>query len=499
MKTMTRKLTALALSLLLCLLPIAVQAESLFNDRLTKAIDAGRTVEVAIGLELDDSLGALGLMPLESFTAVQELLRTATLRISVTQGANDQPEIGFDLRIGETPIVDGRAWLAEDRLAVTTSLLPGKTLLIDTEELFKGFQGAEDQFTALTEDFQILGASIENYVAIILDWANGAEGMFTLTQEATPGTPSQDASVQSFTLRVTPGQLKELLSKLTEEFMRADGQTKILTLNATSLEEIQALTPTDNVMEWTVRLDEQGGIASVDGVVPPMFEGSAAESVFSYQHFTANSAEFPSEDSSLDKHNFMAQATEENVGTSSVSLSIASDPQEPRGSMNILINQTNQNTSTIIALDHNYTGTRAADRETLESKTEVNVQMVAENTPEPGDPADTVQTMGQTTSLSAAADFTSETRIQGQDDFICESALGISIMGMPLGRVLVTLTSSAYVPADAVGNETVDLAGLDEAGKAALNEELNAGLQQAMALAMSQSPELLQLLTMTQE
>lgn len=279
--------------------------------------------------------------------------------------------------------------------------------------------------------------------------------------------------------------------------MRADGQTRILTLNATSLEEIQALTPTDNVMEWTVRLDEQGGIASVDGVVPPMFVGGAAENVFSYQHFTANSAEFPSEDSSLEKHNFMVQATEENVGTSSISLSVASDPQEPRGSINILINQTNQNASTVIALDHNYTGTRAANRETLESKTAA--QFHSESTPEPGDPADIVQNMGQTTFLSAAADFTSETRIQGQDDFICESTLGISIMGMPLGRVLVTLTSSAYVPVDTAGNETIDLAGLDEAGKAALNEELNAGLEQAVALAMSQSPELLQLVQMTQE
>lgn len=280
--------------------------------------------------------------------------------------------------------------------------------------------------------------------------------------------------------------------------MRADGATRIISLDATSLEEIQALKPTDNVMEWTFRMDERGGIASIDGIVPAMFGDSAAEGVFSYQHFTANSAEFPLMDSSLERHNLMAQITEESVGSSSFSLEVASDPQASKGSINVLMHQADQEITTIVALDHSYTGTRAADRETLESKTSVNVRQIPESTSEPGDASAVLQGLAATTIFSATADFSSETRTQGQDGFICESALGISIMGTPLGRVLVTLASSAYIPADTGGNETVDLAGLDEAGKAALDEELNAGLEQAITLAMTQSPELLQLVMMMQ-
>lgn len=499
MKTLLRKLLSLALALLVCLLPMAVQAESLFNERSTKAFDVGSALTVAIGVELDDNLGALGLLPQESFAAIQKVLSTTTLWISIAQGSAGLPEVSLELRIGETPIANGRAWLADEHLAVVTSLLPGKTLLIDATELFKEFEGMGEQLTALGEDLGVLSASIESCVAIIVDWASTTEGLVSASEETTEAIPWQDASVQSLTLRVTPGQLKELLTKLTKELAKVEGQTKIISVNATSLEDIEALKPTDNAMEWIIRMDAQGGIAAIEGAVPAMFEGSAAEGVIGYQHFTANSAQFPLMDTSHEMHNFVVKVTEEGVGSSSASVSVAAAPDAPKGSVNILIHQSDKVSSTIIALDHNYAGTQEADRETLESQTSLKVQQIPNSPAQPGDSDAVLSGMEATTLLSARADLTSETWARGEDGFLCESTLGISLMDIPLGRMLVTSSSSAYASPDIRGNETVDLAALDEERGAALNEELNAGLEQAIALAMSQSPELLQLVMMMRQ
>lgn len=57
MRAIVRKLVTRSLALLLCLLPMAAQAQSLLGERLTMAFEAGRTIEVVVKLDLDDSLG----------------------------------------------------------------------------------------------------------------------------------------------------------------------------------------------------------------------------------------------------------------------------------------------------------------------------------------------------------------------------------------------------------------------------------------------------------
>ena len=503
MKTIVHKLIALSLVLLFCLAPMAAQAQSLLSDRLAKAFDAGRTIEIAVGLDLDDSLGMFGLLPPESFAAMQELLRATTLRVSATQDSAGQMEIGFELRMQEVSVVDGRAWLTGDQLAVTTNLLPGKTLLIEAAELFegffKGFQGSMEQITAQMENPQALGVDVERYATLIADWVGSTERQVAVNEEVDPGTPWRDASAQSLTLRVTPGELKELLTTLAEELVRDEALAQTISLDASLPEAIQALAPTDNVMEWTVYLDERGEVTGAVGNLPTMFGEGAAEGRFAYDRLSAGGpALLPSTDTSLERHRVGVELVEEGVGVTSFSVEAAKDPQAPRGSVHAYFRQSDKESATTLALKHAYSGTVAADRETLESSTGIDVQ-IQSNTADSDDSMDALlSSMGDTT-FSAALHFSSDTRAIGPDDFLCESALGIDIMGMALGRVLVTLTSGAHVPADAVGNEAIDLAGLDAAGLAALYEELNAGLEQAMARAMAQlPPELLQLILMMQ-
>lgn len=499
MKTMIRKLIAGSLALLLCLSPLVAQAQSMLSERLGAAFEAGRTIEVAVGLDLDDSLGTFGFMTPEDFGAAQELLRATTLRFTATQADVDRLEVGFELRVQEMPLADGLVWLAGDKLAITTSLLPGKTLLMDATELAEGFQGSMEQLAGFSDDLQVIGTNAEKYLAILTEWWESTEGLVTVSEEGTPAIPWRDASVQSYTVRVTADELKGLLLTLAEELSRDEALMALLALEEAPLDMVQALAPTDSATEWTFYIDAQGGLAGVGGAIPTLFGDGAKEGLFAYQHFTANSVEIPLRDSSLERHSFSGQLREEGVGTSSFWIELATDPNDlkaPKGSVNVTLRQAGEMSTTTMALDHAYMAALSAEREMLESKTNIDVQIQA-NTSGSADPAEILSGLGDTTTFSAALDFTSETRAQGQDDFICESALGLNLMEIPLGRVLVTLSSGAYVPTDTAGYETVELESLDEAGQTALLEELNAGLEQALASALAVlPPELLQLFGM---
>ena len=494
MRTIIHKLIAGFLALALFLTPVTARAQSLLGDRLPKAFDAGRTIEITMSFDLDDSLGMLGGMPPENFAAAKELLRATILKISATRVHADQLEIGCELRMRDTLIVNGRMWLAGDKLAVTTNLLPGKTLMVDAAEFFQKLQGSVEQITMLAEDLQALGASVGNCAAIAADWMNSTEGIMTVNEAESPATQWRDASVQNFSFRVTSGQLKELFSKWAEEFRRAAAMMQVVPLDITPLEEIQTFVLTDNVIEWTVYMDEQGGIAGVTGTVPTMFGEDVDEARFSYDHLSAgNPSQTVLDDAGLERRRFAGEVRAEGAGTASFALETAndmSDPLSPKGTVHVDFHQSDKESSTTLLLKHTYARTLAANRETLESKTRIDGQIQSHASGD-DDLMDLIFASMGDVSFSAMLDIASETRAERQDDFVCETASEISIMGMALGRVLVQLASGAYVPADIAGNEIIDLAGLDGAGQAALSVELNAGREHALELATSQIPEVL--------
>lgn len=491
MRNIVRKVVSLSLALLLCLSPLAVQAQSLLCDGVAKAFEAGRSIEATLGLELDDSVGMIGLLPSESFAAAQELLRTTTIKVFAIRNGEGLPEFGFELRMQDTPIIDGRAWQMGDKLALATNLLPGKTLVMDGTELFQGFEQSVQQFTEQADSLQAIGGSGEKYLAVIEGWVENTEGLLSLSEGEIPGTAQRDAAVRSATLRVTPDQLKELLLALVQELSRDEALMQTLPVTV-SPEEIQALVPTDNVMEWTIHFDANDGIAGVDGIVPPMFGDVASNGKFAYDHLNEGGVE---------RHAFGGEIVAEGAGAGVVGFSLearsdSADPQAPSGSFSLQFQQTNEASATLVQADHTYARTESSDRETLESKTELSLQ----TTVNAGDPdvaeAATIAAMGDS-AFSASLDFASDTRRLGESDFISENALGLNFVGLPLGRVLVTLASGTYAPADSTGNTVVDLEGLDEAGVAALNAEWNAGLEKAGQQAVTMlPPELLSMLQM---
>lgn len=492
MKNLRQKLMVLSLGLLLCLLPLAAQA-SLLSDRLAMAFENGRAFEASVGLDLDDSIGMLFSMPEESFLAVQQLLDTTALKASVAFDDAGLPEIGLALYMQDTLIADGHAWLMDEMLAVTTSLLPGKTLLVDGSAFIQGFQEQMEQITAQTENLQGIGDQLEKYTAIISEWADSIE--VTVNEEGSPGTRDRDAATWSATARVMPAQLKELMVALAEALSQ-DETLAAFTTDMTPA-DIQALVPSDGIMEWTVYMDENEEIAGINGIVPVLFENSGVEGRFSYNHLSGGREPIDLLDSGLERHRFGVEFTEEDVGRISLGLTAESDPGDPhapKGRYELNLYQADTDATTEMALKHAYMRTLAEDHETLESLTDFNMQ-TRSNINDADDPTTAILSSMGDSAFSAAMEIVSDTRAQGEDDFLCESSLGISFMGLKLGSIRTSLSSVAYAQVDTSGNELIEIENLDDEGNAALEEALNVGLGLAMEQAMSMlPPELLQML-----
>lgn len=480
MASIVRKLITLFLALLLCLVPMATHAESLLGDRFAAAFGAGKTVELSIGFEPDKNIGMFELVPEESFAVLQEILRATTLRISAMSGDAERMEFSFEVRVKEIVVMDGHIWWAGGILSATTSLLPGKTLCIDMKELAAQLGEPMEQFIAQVENLQAISASAEAYLAIIFDWLDSTEGLLSVSEGEIQGTSIQDPSVETYLLSVSPIQLQELLAVLAAGFEQDEALAQLLSLSGLSLVDgIMAFEPTDDVMELVIYLDAQGRLAGVYGTVPEMFGDVIATSSFAYAHLSAgNDALRAASGEDFEWHRFSGEIAEKNIGSAHISLEAASDPSDPvmpKGSLSVGFSAGEEDSSiSAVAgeLYHIYQGTIAVGQETLTSRTDFALQ---------GPYSDFA--------LTATLDFYRDVRTVRQDDFLCESTLKVSAMGMSLGRMLMTLVSHAYVPADTAGNEIIDLMSLDEAGFEALGEALSAGMQQAIGLAATAMPD----------
>ncbi|MCL1795698.1 MAG: hypothetical protein FWG37_02280 [Clostridia bacterium] len=484
MRRIMHTFTAIFVSLLLCLpTPLAAQAQSLLGDRLAQAYDAGRRVEASVRFDPDDSLSMLGLLPPEDFASVQELLRTLVISVSVARPETKHEEIGFELRLADTSIASGCLIAIDDTLAVTTNLLPGKTLIFDAAEIIGGVQDSVGQLSEQFDGLQGLGEDAEAYLSIIMQWIFTEEGLISSTDEGTPRTEHRGASVETYTLRVTPDQLKRLLTALVEELSDDEAILQTLPIDMSTLDQVEQLVPTDNAMEWVVQMDEDGEIVGIAGTVPTLFGEGAQVGTFDYAHLAEDG---------IRKHSVTAGFVDPDVSKTDVFVSINSDaenPDTPSGRLSVLYRQVDADTATEFMLQHMYASTLATSLETLESRTKIDLQSRPSSLDAEFSAGEPSGDMDGTPDFSAAFDFQSETTArEGQDDFRCESSLGIELMGMTLGRVLVTLESAAYIPSDTAGNETVVMADLDGDALEALLQELNEGLFAALGRVMTVMP-----------
>lgn len=506
MRNTFRKVITLSLALLLCLLPLAVHAESLLGDRLARAFENGRRVEAALRIDLDDTLGEMMIMPQETLGAVQSLLQNTVIKVFAVNSGSDIPEFGFELTIQDIPIVNGSMWPESDKLAVVTNLLPGKTLLINSEELMSSLSLTTQEVTAQAEDLQNIGVQLERYLIIITEWLDSAEGILTENAQSSPSTQQRNAVDSSVTLRITSNQLKELLVKLASELSQDDALMQMLSSYVTLsdstasvgsigdfLSEAQALVTNTNTMQLTILTDAQEEVAGIEGVIPNMFGDHVTETSFTYDHLT---------DSGKQRNGFIASLADEETGLTSIDFEQISNeaiPEAPNGSMALRVHQqSNSDLSTVdFLINHTYARALATDHETITGQTEVSFSSTSGISPSENseDLMNSMIASMQDFAFAIGADFTSDTRVQGDLDFTSDSTLELNMMGMKLGRILVSLSSSVSTATDTSSNTIVDMENLSDSEMIALEEELNNGVMMALMGAMSVlPPELLQMM-----
>lgn len=496
-----KKVFTLILAALLVLSPLAVQAQSLLQGSLEEAYQGGQCIKAAISLELDDDLGLL-MQPEETFTMIQKILHDSSLVVYTVKGEADIPEFGFLLAIQEQEVVNGRAWLQDGTLLVTTSLLPGKTLAFQSQEVMQALQDMISPVTDQVDNLQVISGALEKYLTIIMMWMDGTEGMMYTSEEPVPATDQRDSASASTVLTVTPEQLKELLVALAQEFAQdeelqqafgaADAEEGA-DMGQELLQAAQEYEPTGDDMVWSLFMDDQGDLVGIDGLVPATFWDVNAQGTVTFNRKTKDAQV-------LD--DFSCKLEDEDGGVISLRVSVSNDEtdaQAPKGSFYVrFFQQAGKDAdSTDVILMNEHASTIGADRETTECQMSIELTAKAGATQD-GDAEAVLQSMMSDTYLSAEVGITSDTQSRG-DGFTSEIVVDISFSGLKLGRVRVTFSTDAYTPIDTSGYEVVNVFSLDDESSAALSEELYTGLALALINAMPVLPPELQQMMMQDE
>lgn len=505
MKNFYTKVVSLTLALLLCLLPIAAQAESPIQARMAQVYEGMYPIEATITLELEEGLRELAPSP-EVFEALQKMLRTTELKVFVLKGGlTELPQLGFSLSIQGLKIADASAWLGERGLYVITSLLPGKALLYDDQEFTQILGEQMEQLTAQAENYQAIAASMEKYAAIAYQWMTGTPGLVTLSEDAVPATEKRDSAVASVAFRVTPDQLKSLLVTLAEEFAKDEVLQQLLALSiktdsaaaedfgAQLLAAAKALPTTGQDMTGQIFAGSDDGLVGIDGMIPAMFGSGDSVASITYDRQTAN-------DGKTTKHSFIGGLAGENGGISAIKLEIESDlaaPQAPKEAFLLWLHQQDSADHGQIdfKISHNAESVLAADREQLASQTGISLEFKPgkEGLMSQNDMTDLFSPRDE--DISAQVDFSSDARLVGEKDFVCESTTGFTVMGQKLGKVHVRITSETDFFISTSDLEMVEVSKLDLEGTEALDTELEEGFNAAVVNVVSVlPPELLQMM-----
>lgn len=269
------------LMIVLMLFGSAATAEGLLEAMTDIALREGRTIEGTLRIEAGDLLSAMGMSPEgagePALAAVIDLLNNGLLRVRYSQvGKQSVIGMGLELR-GETVLaLDMRT--QNEEIALETSLLPGKTLVMPTEIVTQSI--AKGTPVSLDGDLmEALAGTAERYGAVVGDWAAQSKGIVRALEEPVPATQTRDAAVRAMTLRVTDAQWQELLRSLAEEFAKDDALRQALAsqlgadpteLAATVQQLVDSFdAPQGNAVEVTVFLGEEDQIVGIDATAEP--------------------------------------------------------------------------------------------------------------------------------------------------------------------------------------------------------------------------------------
>lgn len=508
---MTQTIRRLGSLLLACLLTIpllcgsAAHAEYLLEAMTDIALRAGRTIEGTIRIEAanlpallssgQDGSGAAAL------AVAGDVLNNGLLRVRYTQ-EEERRTIGVTLELrGETVVsLDVRA--LSDAIAVETSLLPGKTLVMPAQlaaELL-----AAEMPSAL--DDETLGAFVgvaERYALIAADWAAQSEGVFSATEAPVAATQTRDAAARSMTLRVTDAQWQALCLSLAEAFSKDDVLLQALAPLMGGAEPDALATaarqwaesmgaPQGVAVEASVFLGESDRIVGVDARIEPTAAvpedaSNLPVGSFAYSHRSIDAdraadsyeASFAwGEDSALQakfsRLDKMPRPLLPAEGEEYGGRALLRTPSA--GALELMVQGDIRRTVEPIAETYDHTFDARLSQAT-----------------ESSDGTDALAQMLQAPLLEAGFTLSSQTEAIGTDDFRSQGSFALRLLGLETA-VRYTLESSLYTPAEHLENTVVRLDALAPAEMDALLLELkeNALLLLANLASLKEKPPALQ-------
>jgi len=275
-------------------------ADGLLEAMIYIALGEGRTIEGRLRLEAGDLLSSLGGTPesMQAMAILNDLLSNGLLHVRYTR-VGEQDVVGIALELREETAVSVEARIAEDGIALNTSLLPGKTLVFPAE-LFE--EAVSILLPPILDEvyLEALAGAVERYSALMNSWMAQTEGVLSVTGEQTPATQMRDAITDVITARVTHTQWQALLRFLAEEFIQDKAFQQVLTSRADGMDPEMMITvvqemidtmdaPNDAAVEVTLSFGEDDQIAGLDVRIEPPVSSPAGASAqlqgsFEYSH-----------------------------------------------------------------------------------------------------------------------------------------------------------------------------------------------------------------------
>lgn len=469
---------------------------SLLTERMNQAYESGRQVGAVFSAKLGDGLQMF--LPGETFNAVQQLL--ADTRI-VARWAKDEaglPVVGFEIGIQDVQVLDGTMRMAEDTVAVETSLLPGKTVLMPLNSLG---ELAQQQPLPVQVDGQtaaLFEGALETYLGIVTSWAMETDGLFTQSEIETASTDIRGGAVRSDHLLVTAAQLKDLLVRLLGEFekdaelqsaldafLSANGDYEGSMSDAAKelYESARGLAPLDGALKLDMYSGSEGDLVGLDLLMDPMFEGLAGTAFAQYDMLTEDGYE---------AYAFQARLGFEDGGMAAtkVSYSVEESHTEPVLKSDLLLRGMFQPTDADLISQITLTDARQTEQSEGQERLTDTIEFTMESLGPDGTGRD-----GGSAQPSVAISTQAITNEEASDAFNSDISVLLQALGMEFATLYLNLAADEYVPADTSGNMVIDLSVTTPEEQDALAEELQMGLMTALMNAMQAvPPELLQML-----
>lgn len=482
-----RKLLAVLTALVLCIAPAISLAESqignLAFDSALAALDAGQQVDVRIKLLIDPAM--MDVEDESEAALITGVLEHATARFSLVM-VEEKPIVLFAVAVDETDLVTGSVRGLEEGLAIETSLLPQKTLLVPyavIEEQFKGTLTLNGE-SASMEELQKAGETVMNFALTAMMSVSG-EGMTSETsQEATAATALRDASDSHTVTTVTPVFLKNLFLSLAKTYAADTAMQELVGQDAPDsaelISEIEALVPGSSPI--TIDAYNNGeDLVGVDVVLANPFntDGSDPAVLITYDRLT---------EGTMVSHSVVGKTSVND--TDGIVFVYAED--KPDANTLITTSEFAMNDGVeLMAFDLSITAKRDGNSETVDTVWELrgnNTASLVYDMQPSGLFNLAVPKSGDAMSATSSV----KTEAQADGTFTSVGNTWIAMDGKNILGCQTAMSAKTYTPADVSGNAVIDLTAMGDSDAQILMQELSQRAQSALMQAVLLLPVELQ-------